>query len=638
MKTIKLLVPVLILLVLSAACRKNIPGSDTDKSIKNMKVPAGFDWSVSTTYNLSVDIIGNGEGKPLMLFDLGGNIIAARTILGNQATFSFQLPDAVDTVRVYSPDSRLGKYIRTGVTQTDFVMYGEVKAPSSRGGDFALNLNGSSNYIQLNNGLAGSMLLQYPFTLSAWFKTTGGGAENSDMVLVNIADPNVATAYYGIYLRKFAENFYKAEVKSKNGSTEYVKSTNQNVSDNTWHQVVGIFTADGKRKLYLDGIYEGMSSSVLGFNPNVTAMVFGRWGDKTPDKYFNGLLDNICIWTRELSDQEVMNYYQQAPVGNESGLAGYYQFNQGSGAAASNSVSGGAYPGIIYGAGWVDITLYPDTDGDGVTDDSDFWPLDPSRAYNEVCPPGNNYYFNLFEDLWPGTGDYDFNDVVLKTKINLYRNSLNNLVGGRVTGNVYWIGGGIPRGLGMEWFKSNADATQLTYLPANAVTFTQPQSVMKDPQVPDAVLLFNNVLVESLNQTVDFEFTWDQSVGGNNPGIQVYIYRNRNHEIHRFGYPPTQAANMALFGTDYDASQTTWDWTAGRSFPNPSAFYKTSTHLPWGIEIVAPEFWIPNEKTEIIAAYPQFRSWAESGGTLNKSWYHFPDQTKSHLPAIKQPH
>jgi len=145
-------------------------------------------------------------------------------------------------------------------------------------------------------------------------------------------------------------------------------------------------------------------------------------------------------------------------------------------------------------------------------------------------------------------------------------------------------------------------------------------------------MLFNNNLIESLSDTVDFEFTWNNALGGNDPSLQVYIYCDRNHEIHLYGHPPTKAANMALFGTSFDASQTTWDWTPGMNFPNPSGFYKTSTNLPWGIEIVAPEFWIPNEKTEILLAYPQFRAWAESGGTVNKSWYNFPDKAQSHLP------
>jgi len=630
MKIIKTVTLILILAGSMAACRKTNDTVDDGNSMKNMKVPAGFDWSGSTNYTLTVDIIGNGNGQTLRLYDKNGYFLDGQTIINNQTVFSFQLPDGTDSLRIYSPVTHISKYIQIAVDHTDFVIGQVLKSTSTN--DFALDLNGASNYIKVNNNGAVGIVTNYPFTFSAWFKTPGGGTENSDMVLVNIANPNTATGYYGIYLRKYQENFYKAEVKSKNGATEYVKSTNQNVSDDTWHQVVGVFPADGTRKLYLDGIYEGMSSSVMVYNPNVLITTFGRWGDNTPDKYFHGLLDNICIWNRELSATEVTSYYNSDPIGNELGLVGYWKFNEGSGTVAGNSAAGGGFAGVINGASWVNISVQPDTDGDGVPDESDYWPLDASRAYNTIYPSGNNYYFHLFEDLWPGFGDYDFNDVILKTKVHQYKNAQNNLVGGRIISSVYWIGGGIPRGAGIEWLKSNGTATQLTYLPANAVSFTEPQNVLTDPLVNNAVMLFNNNLIESLNDTVDFEFTWNNTVGGNNLWLQVYIYRDRNHEVHTYGHPPTTAANMALFGTAQDASPTTWDWTPGTSFINPSGFYKSSTNLPWGLEVVAPEFWIPNEKTEILLAYPQFRAWAESGGAVNPTWYNNPDINHCHLP------
>ncbi len=370
----------------------------------------------------------------------------------------------------------------------------------------------------------------------------------------------------------------------------------------------------------------------MAYNNKVQITTFGRWGDKTPDKYFHGLLNNICIWNRELSDAEITAYYNNDPSGNEAGLVGYWKFNEGTGNVADNSAATGGFAGAIYGASWMNISTQPDTDGDGVADESDYWPEDASKAYNTVYPSGNNFYFHLNEDLWPNFGDYDFNDVILKTKVHQYKNAQNELVGGRVISNVYWIGGGIPRGAGIEWLKSNGTATQLTYLPENAVTFSEPPNVQVDLEVKNAVKLFDNNLIESQNESVDFEFAWDNTVGGNHLWIQSYIYRERNHEIHAYGSPPTNAANMALFGTGDDASAVSWSWTPGTTFPVPSAFYKSGTNLPWGLEVVAPEFWIPNEKTEILLAYPQFRAWAESGGTVNPAWYNNPDGNYAHLP------
>ena len=612
------------------SCHKQSDNPDQVKKMKDLQVPDGFSWKTSEVRSLTVDIIGNGEGKTLKLYDKSGDFIDGQTIVNSQVVFSFQLPDTVDSVRIYAPDTRISKYIQTVEEHTSFNFPGSFKSATS--GNFAVKLDGSAGYMLVDNGSKGAIVTKYPFTFSVWFRTTGGGTENDDMTLVNIADPNYATVYHGLYLRKYQENYYKAGVKSKNLDKEYVKSTNQNVSDDTWHQVVGVFTADGKRKLYLDGIYEGISNSVMAYNTNNVILTFGRWGDKTPDNYFNGLLDNVCVWNRELSDAEVAAFYTSDPVGNEQGLAGFWKFEEGSGSSAANSATGGGYSATLFGAVWQNIAAKPDTDGDGVYDESDYWPNDPSKAYNSVYPSGNNFYFHMFEDLWPAMGDYDFNDVILKTRMHLWKNAQNQLVGGRILSKVYWIGGGIPKGAGMEWFKDNGTGTKLTYLPAGAVTFTEAAQVVTDPVALNAVKLFDGDIINHLNDTVDFQFTWNNAVGGNSLWVQVYIYMERNHEVHMFGHPPTSVANMALFGSDDDVSPTSWNWTPGTQFTNPAGFYRTVKNLPWGLEIVASELYIPNETTEILSAFPQFQAWAESGGQTNKSWYDYPDKNHSHLP------
>lgn len=54
-----------------------------------------------------------------------------------------------------------------------------------------------------------------------------------------------------------------------------------------------------------------------------------------------------------------------------------------------------------------------DTDGDGVMDDKDDFPLDPNRAYSERYPTtAGNTASIAYEDLYPSQGDADYNDMV----------------------------------------------------------------------------------------------------------------------------------------------------------------------------------------------------------------------------------
>jgi hypothetical protein len=64
---------------------------------------------------------------------------------------------------------------------------------------------------------------------------------------------------------------------------------------------------------------------------------------------FNGLVDELRIWNVTRSDTEVMNAYNKALVGNETGLVGYWKFDEAPGSlTAADSVT---TPGHIAHAG-----------------------------------------------------------------------------------------------------------------------------------------------------------------------------------------------------------------------------------------------------------------------------------------------
>lgn len=618
-------------LLLLASCNKSddYTGNNT---MNDLKVPDGFDWSTNIRLKLEVDVHGLSNGTTLALYNLEGEVVDKQSIFDNHAIFEFQVDNITDTLRLYSPESRKSHYFTADQGHIDF---GTSQSMASRLSiaDFALAFDGTQqNYVQINNNEAGGIVSGYPFTFSAWIKTPGPADGTDDMVIVSIADPSYASKYYGICIRNYSSS-YKPVIVARDGGSERVKSFNQNLADDTWHQVVGVFSSSNTRKLYIDGNYTGQSTSEVSFIANAINTNIGRWGDNTPSEYFNGMIDNVMIWDKALSDEEIMNYYNNPPAGNESNLVGMWNFNEGAGTSITNNATAGGYDGTLQGSTFTSISdPIPDADGDGVNDDDDYFPSDATKAYNIVYPSGNKFYYHLYEDLWPSLGDYDFNDIVLKTKLHVYTNAQNKLVGGRVISTVYWIGGGIPRGAGMEWFASNGNASQLKYMPDNTVVFTEADNVVTDPIVKNAVQLFNDNIIESLNQTVDFEFDWDYQKGGNSLWVQVYIYNERNREIHMFGHPPTEAQDMNLFGTGNDASQTTWNWSVGIPFSNPTDFYKTVNKLPWGLEISAREFRVPLEKVEIIDAYPQFKAWAESGGTQSRDWYNYPDESKTFVP------
>ncbi len=66
-------------------------------------------------------------------------------------------------------------------------------------------------------------------------------------------------------------------------------------------------------------------------------------------QYYDGQIDQVSIWNIALSQQEIQNYMNCSPQGNEVGLVGYWNFEEGSGNTAYDQTSNGN-DGIINGA------------------------------------------------------------------------------------------------------------------------------------------------------------------------------------------------------------------------------------------------------------------------------------------------
>lgn len=262
----------------------------------------------------------------------------------------------------------------------------------------------------------------------------------------------------------------------------------------------------------------------------------------------------------------------------------------------------------------------PDTDKDGVIDECDDYPNDPTKAFNNYsCNFENGGSTLTFEDNWPAQGDYDMNDVVLTYKHMAVTNAKNIIV--RVEGeyNLLASGGTNRNGVGVMF-----------NLPkGNAKNFLSSNNVLpEDGQDSLVVILFkdtrsaqehwNTIPGEATSKSVKTIFSFDVvngpnlktiGIGGYNP----FIWNNssasgRGHETHLRGKNPTKLANLALFNTIDDAS------AAGK-------YYSTAKNHPWALELPIADFKYPTELSNIKNAYLKYADWATSGGAKSLDWY-----------------
>lgn len=274
-----------------------------------------------------------------------------------------------------------------------------------------------------------------------------------------------------------------------------------------------------------------------------------------------------------------------------------------------------------------------DTDGDGCNDDEDDYPTDPDRCTDNFFP-ANGFGTLAYEDLWPGKGDYDFNDLVLDYEFKIVTNSQNYVVEMFGTFIIKAFGASYENGFGFQ-LEGPIDPEDLTVtgysLTENYITLlsngteagqSKPVVIVYDNaynqmQWPGVGIGVNTELnmpyitPDTLNITIGFPadtYTYqDLNIGGFNPFI--IVNQNRGVEVHLPDYVPTDLADQTLFGTMEDYSN-----------PAQGTYYKTDNNLPWAIHIYE-SFDYPIEKQLVLLAHLKFAEWATSGGVLFPDWY-----------------
>lgn len=183
--------------------------------------------------------------------------------------------------------------------------------------------NGTSDYIVVDNN---ATLNNDYLSISLWYKTDN----TANQLLVYKTDLNTAmNESYGLSLNlPNGANLIEGAVKNGNNCSNpgqgwvkvnypYTSSTNE------WINIM--FTYDGtNEKLYLDGSLVAEVIQPTSVIDNCSGdLHFGiSWG---LDRFFNGSMDDIAIWNRALTEEEVTNIYSGSIVNPISSNVGINQ-------------------------------------------------------------------------------------------------------------------------------------------------------------------------------------------------------------------------------------------------------------------------------------------------------------------------
>jgi hypothetical protein len=173
----------------------------------------------------------------------------------------------------------------------------------------ALSFNGTSQYVSTS----ASFTNPSAFTLELWFKTnTSAGGR-----LIGFGDAATGASTNAdrtIYMTNAGNLKFGVDP----GTKHYVTSTST-YNNNAWHHVAATFGSGGMH-LYVDGASSGTpdSNTSAGNYTGYWRMAYDTlsgWNSAPTSNYFSGNLDEVKIYSRELSATEVANEYTAGGAG-----------------------------------------------------------------------------------------------------------------------------------------------------------------------------------------------------------------------------------------------------------------------------------------------------------------------------------
>ena len=198
----------------------------------------------------------------------------------------------------------------------------------------ALRLNGTNTgYVNLGTNNP-NLLLGSSFTMEVWVKPVGGTGTTTVGILGNDISARERSPYIGL------SPSGKVEVGYVNVNGDLINFATAGFSGASvvagqWNQLVVTFTpfssTNGLMSLYINGSnVTGISGGL--FPLNVPVRYVGQ-ANPSATSFFNGDIDEVALWNRPLSQDEIRLRRHLVLSGGESDLTSYLQFNEASGNA-----------------------------------------------------------------------------------------------------------------------------------------------------------------------------------------------------------------------------------------------------------------------------------------------------------------
>lgn len=285
-------------------------------------------------------------------------------------------------------------------------------APALSAGNYALQFDGSDDYVNL--GFGSSLHFTTEITLEAWIWAPPMPNDWLASIVSSQYDGNCSGASIMLDMRQNPDNqtAVRRHIHFQIGDNNcadswHASNTNSIVPENQWVHIAATRKANEPGSIYYNGVLQPSTSKNWTGNITYTAnWSIGRQQDLT--RFFKGKIDEVRIWNRALTQAEVQDVMCRPLTGTETGLAGYWKLDEGTGTSTADTTGHGNTGTLINGPTWVASDLFtsiqPDAQirigshanytGAGVYNDL------ASQTVNQTVPAGVTaiYYVKLLNN------------------------------------------------------------------------------------------------------------------------------------------------------------------------------------------------------------------------------------------------
>ncbi|MFN0158293.1 MAG: LamG-like jellyroll fold domain-containing protein [Bacteroidota bacterium] len=271
------------------------------------------------------------------------------------------------------------------------ICYESVAQPAG----YALQFDGTDDYVDLPESASLTTDFTNQITMEAWVYSSSflnasiiSSGNQNDYAIATQPDGKLRVDMYGIDISSGGAFFSSASL-----------------TPNTWYHVAVTYDSI-QQAILINGIIDTTRSASGNFAISGQAedIRIGSYSGSGPN-FFAGIIDEVRIWSIARTQSEIQQAMNDTLTGVETGLVGYWRFDEGSGSSASDLSSYGNHGTLVNGPVWIQQT--------GPQGLVAFYPFNGNA--NDESGNGNNgtvFGATLVNDRFGNTGKaYGFNGV-----------------------------------------------------------------------------------------------------------------------------------------------------------------------------------------------------------------------------------